>query len=79
MTDSPSAMWGQRSGANAYFYGTDPNEFLHPSLPLLPSGTAMCLAEGEVRNAVFLTDACCQVSSVDLTEAGTRMTRFLAQ
>ena len=35
MTDSSSAMWKQRFGADARFHGTDPNEFLRASLPLL--------------------------------------------
>ena len=69
----------QRYGDAAYLYGTEPNEFLRASLPLLPSGAAMCLAEGEGRNAVFLAESGYAVSCVDLAEAGVRKTHQLAQ
>ena len=77
--DSPSAMWEQRFAGETYFYGTEPNEFLRDSLPTLPKGAAMCLAEGEGRNAVFLAESGYQVSSVDLTQAGVDKTKRLAE
>lgn len=79
MMDSPSAMWEQRFSGETYFYGTEPNEFLRVSLPTLPKGAAMCLAEGEGRNAVFLAESGYQVSSVDLTQAGVDKTMRLAE
>lgn len=79
MMDSPSAMWEQRFAGETYFYGTEPNEFLRASLPTLPKGAAMCLAEGEGRNAVFLAESGYQVSSVDLTQAGVDKTMRLAE
>ena len=79
MTESPSAMWEQRFAGETYFYGTEPNEFLRTSLPTLPKGAAMCLAEGEGRNAVFLAESGYQVSSVDLTQAGVDKTKRLAE
>ena len=79
MTDSPLAMWEQRFAGEPYFYGTEPNEFLRASLPTLPRGAAMCLAEGEGRNAVFLAESGYQVSSVDLTQAGVDKTKRLAE
>jgi hypothetical protein len=72
-------MWEQRYGGAAYFYGTEPNDFLRASLPQLPAGEALCLAEGEGRNAVFLAESGYAVSCVDLAEAGVRKTRLLAQ
>ncbi len=79
--DPPSAAttWEQRYGRESYLYGTEPNDFLRESMPLLPTGTALCLAEGEGRNAVFLAEAGYEVSSVDLAEAGVRKTRRLAE
>jgi SAM-dependent methyltransferase len=77
--DSPSAMWEQRFAGETYFYGIEPNEFLRVSLPTLPKGAAMCLAEGEGRNAVFLAESGYQVSSVDLTQAGVDKTKRLAE
>jgi hypothetical protein len=71
--------WEQRYGREGYLYGTEPNDFLRESMPLLPTGAALCLAEGEGRNAVFLAEAGYEVSSVDLAEAGVRKTRQLAE
>ncbi|HUZ42318.1 MAG TPA: class I SAM-dependent methyltransferase [Acidimicrobiales bacterium] len=79
MTDSPSTMWEQRFAGETYFYGTEPNEFLRTSLSKLPKGAAMCLAEGEGRNAVFLAESGYQVSSVDLTQTGVDKTMRLAE
>jgi hypothetical protein len=59
-------------------YGTEPNEFLRDNVASLPAGEAMCLAEGEGRNAVFLARNGYSVQSVDLTEAGVAKTLRLA-
>lgn len=81
MTDAPTprAMWEQRYGIEAYLFGTEPNEFLRSSLPGLPGGTVLCLAEGEGRNAVFLAENGYDVHSVDLTDAGVAKTLRLAE
>jgi SAM-dependent methyltransferase len=81
MTDAPTprAMWEQRYGIEAYLFGTEPNEFLRSSLPDLPIGTVLCLAEGEGRNAVFLAENGYDVHSVDLTDAGVAKTLRLAE
>ncbi len=81
MTERPpaGALWEQRYGGEGYLYGTEPNDFLRESLLLLPTGAALCLAEGEGRNAVFLAEAGYEVSSVDLAEAGVRKTHQLAE
>jgi SAM-dependent methyltransferase len=81
MTDAPTprAMWEQRYGIEAYLFGTEPNEFLRSSLPDLPGGTVLCLAEGEGRNAVFLAENGYDVHSVDLTDAGVAKTLRLAE
>lgn len=80
MSDSPSprVMWEQRYSVEEYLFGTEPNDFLRDSLPLLPKGSALCLAEGEGRNAVYLAENGYDVHSVDLTEAGVAKTRRLA-
>lgn len=75
---TPRSMWEQRFSAEGYLYGTEPNEFLSDSVSMLPPGTALCLAEGEGRNAVFLAGAGFDVHSVDLTEAGVAKTLRLA-
>ncbi len=72
-------MWEQRYGIEAYLFGTEPNGFLRVSVPSLPGGTVLCLAEGEGRNAVFLAENGYEVHSVDLTEAGVAKTLRLAE
>ena len=71
-------MWEQRYGTETYLFGTEPNEFLRSCMSLFPSGVALCLAEGEGRNAVFLAEHGHEVHSVDLTEAGVSKTLALA-
>lgn len=71
-------MWETRYDTDAYVYGTDPNDFLRASVAQLPTGAALCLAEGEGRNAVFLAESGFEVHSVDLTEAGVAKTVRLA-
>jgi SAM-dependent methyltransferase len=80
VTDGPTprSMWEQRFSAETYIYGTDPNEFLRNNVSMLPFGTALCLAEGEGRNAVFLAESGYEAHSVDLTEAGVAKTLSLA-
>lgn len=80
MTDelTPRQMWENRFSTETYLYGTEPNGFLRDSAPLLPGGRALCLAEGEGRNAVFLAESGYEVHSVDLTEAGVAKTFRLA-
>ena len=73
------SMWETRYDTDTYVYGTDPNDFLRASVAQLPTGAALCLAEGEGRNAVFLAESGFVVHSVDLTEAGVAKTRRLAQ
>jgi len=71
-------MWEERYSVDDYVYGTEPNGFLREHLSVLPMGDALCLAEGEGRNAVFLANTGRRVSSVDLTEAGVAKTLRLA-
>jgi hypothetical protein len=77
MTDA-KAMWDERYGADDYFYGTEPNGFLRESANSLPRGRALCLAEGEGRNAVWLAEQGFVVSSVDLSSSGVEKTLRLA-
>lgn len=82
MTDgrptSPKDLWEARYREPHYVYGTEPNEFLRDSVATLAPGDALCLAEGEGRNAVFLAERGHRVTSVELTEAGVAKTRALA-
>ena len=75
---SPKDLWEARYGGDGRIFGVEPNDFLRESLPLLGSGRALCLAEGEGRNAVFLAQSGFEVTAVDLAESGVRKTLELA-
>jgi SAM-dependent methyltransferase len=80
MTDhSPArAMWETRYSIDDYLFGTEPNDFLRENLRILGSGSVLCLAEGEGRNATFLAGQGFDVHSVDLSESGVAKTLKLA-
>ena len=73
-------MWDDRYGGGEYFYGTEPNGFLHAHTAAIPAGgRVLCIAEGEGRNAVHLARRGFTVSSFDLSAAGVRKTLRLAE
>lgn len=77
---SPREAWEERYSSTAeYVYGTDPNTFLVGSVAGLSPGRALCLAEGEGRNAVYLAEQGYSVTSVELTSAGVEKTLALAE
>lgn len=73
-------MWEERFASTPeYVYGTDPNDFLVEAVSGLAPGRALCLAEGEGRNAVYLASLGFAVTSVELTAAGVAKTKALAK
>jgi SAM-dependent methyltransferase len=72
-------MWEERYAAETYVYGTDPNDFLRANIDALPSGTVLCVADGEGRNGVFVASTGRAVTSIDLTSSGVDKTRRLAE
>ena len=52
----PKGYWDQRFASEEFVYGKQPNDFLRQQAAGLPAGQALCLAEGEGRNAVFLAE-----------------------
>lgn len=71
-------MWNERYSAEAYAFGTQPNDFLASMLDRLPKGKALCLAEGEGRNAVWLAEHGWDVTAVDVAEVGLAKAQQLA-
>jgi ubiquinone/menaquinone biosynthesis C-methylase UbiE len=72
-------FWNQRYAADAFAYGTKPNDFLVQNLNLLPKGKILFVAEGEGRNAVFAAKNGFDVSAFDYSEAGREKALQLAQ
>ncbi|MHB8079462.1 MAG: class I SAM-dependent methyltransferase [Candidatus Krumholzibacteriia bacterium] len=62
--------WDERFAGEAYFYGTEPNEFLAAALPGLPRGRGLFLGEGEGRNAVHAARLGHEVLAVDASAVG---------
>lgn len=72
-------MWDERYSNKEYVYGKEPNSFLRDWLSILPSkGKVLCLAEGEGRNAVFLSENKFDVCAVDSSIEGKRKAIRLA-
>lgn len=73
-------MWDERYGAEAFAYGTEPNDFLVSVVEQLPpTGRVLCLAEGEGRNAVYLAGLGYEVHAVDASAVGLEKAQRLAQ
>ena len=73
------SFWDQRYGSPAYFYGTEPNEFLRAHAAAFPPGGAvLCLGEGEGRNAVFLAAQGHDVVALDQSAVGLEKAARLA-
>lgn len=73
-------MWDQRYGEPGYAYGTEPNEFLAEQAPKLfkAGDKALCLAEGEGRNGVYLAGLGLDVTGVDGSAVGLIKAQALA-
>jgi SAM-dependent methyltransferase len=72
-------MWNDRYREPGYAYGTEPNDFLVESEPLLPrESRVLSLGEGEGRNAVFLARCGHDVHCVDVSEVGLSKASALA-
>jgi SAM-dependent methyltransferase len=73
-------IWDQRYATEDYVYGTEPNEFLAETIRGLDcAGRALCLAEGEGRNAVFLAGRGYEVHAVDASSVGLAKAERLAR
>ncbi len=83
MTDTrytdAAATWNTRFDGADYLFGTDPNVYLQAQLRHLPaSGPALCVADGEGRNSVWLARQGLQVDAFDISEVGVAKARKLA-
>ena len=76
---SERARWNERFSVKDYHFGTEPNQFLASQAHRLrPGMSALCVADGEGRNGVFLAQRRHRVLSVDLSRVGLGKARQLA-
>lgn len=70
-------FWNDRYSEEEFAYGILPNDFLKLH-SFEPGSKVICLAEGEGRNAVYLAEQGCVVTTVDYSEEGVKKTQALA-
>lgn len=75
----PAGFWNLRYAEPGFAYGEQPNDFLRDQVAALPPGEAVCLAEGEGRNAVHLAQLGHRVLAQDLSTVGLAKAEVLAQ
>jgi SAM-dependent methyltransferase len=77
--DDPGATWDARFDRDDYIFGTAPNVFLAAQRPRLVAGQrALCVADGEGRNSVWLAQQGLVVSAFDIAPRGVAKARALA-
>jgi len=71
--------WNERYGAPDYIFGTAPNAFLAANAARLKRGQqALCIADGEGRNSVWLAGQGLEVTAFDFSPIGVDKARKLA-
>jgi SAM-dependent methyltransferase len=73
-----SAYWDARYAESGFAYGTEPNDFLLSCMPQLRVGSALCLCEGEGRNATYLAQRGFIATAVDFSQVALDKARSLA-
>lgn len=66
----PVARWDERYAERDYLWNVSPNQFVERHLAALEPGTAIDLAAGEGRNAIWLAQRGWQVTAVDFSRVG---------
>ncbi len=78
--NSERNRWDARFGGEDFHFGTAPNRFLASQAQLLKSGmSALCVADGESRNGVWLAGRGLRVTAFDLSPVGVEKARRLAR
>ncbi len=76
----PRATWDARFAVDEYIFGTAPNVFLaRQRARLMPGMHALCVADGEGRNSVWLAQQGLTVTAFDIAPLGVAKARRLAQ
>jgi len=72
-------MWNDRYNTPDYLFGTEPAAFLQREMPRLSSGqSALCVADGEGRNSVFLAGQGLRVTAMDASDVAIAKAQALA-
>jgi SAM-dependent methyltransferase len=78
--DSPRETWDARFAGDDYIFGTTPNIFLTAQRSRLAAGQrALCIADGEGRNSVWLAMQGLAVTAFDIAPRGVAKARTLAE
>ncbi|MCB2130322.1 MAG: class I SAM-dependent methyltransferase [Rhodobacteraceae bacterium] len=73
-------MWNERYAGEDYLFGTEPADFLLRAAPwLVPGETALCIADGEGRNSVWLAGQGLRVTAFDPAPNAVAKARKLAE
>jgi SAM-dependent methyltransferase len=76
---NPRETWDARFDRDDYIFGTAPNVFLASQRPRLKAGQrALCVADGEGRNSVWLAQQGLAVTAFDIAPRGVAKARALA-
>ena len=81
-TSDPAQLdrWNTRFSAEGYLFGTRPNAFLASQAHRLrPGMSALCVADGEGRNSVWLARQGLRVTAFDFSPVGVAKARALAR
>ncbi|MGB8624050.1 MAG: class I SAM-dependent methyltransferase [Paracoccaceae bacterium] len=75
----PDNKWNERYSGPEYRFGTEPADFLRRAAEHLePGQTALCIADGEGRNSVWLAERGLSVTAMDASPVGVEKARKLA-
>jgi len=79
MSDAELKRWNDRFSAPDYVFGTAPNAFLAANASRLKRGQrALCVADGEGRNSVWLAEQGLEVTAFDFSPPAVDKARRLA-
>lgn len=74
-----SEFWDQKYTRDDYFYGEQPNGFLHSQIfRFSPGARVLVVGDGEGRNGVWLAEQGFEVTTVDASRVGCDKSRALA-
>jgi SAM-dependent methyltransferase len=77
----PRETWNERFAGPDYLFGEEPNAFVRDTAlrHLRPGQTALCVADGEGRNSVWLAEQGVVVTAFDFAENAVRKAKALAR